>query len=99
MTLAQEAENRFKKYEDLNVYYPSVMQVCEVPHSEVLAVQGQSSLHVNNLDSNQIQDMNEPGFNWKASLMCYKCGENGIYLENVHIQVVQQLLSHNRLQQ
>ena len=60
MTLAQEAEMKLKKYEGLNDDYPSAMQVSVVPHSEVLAVQGQSDLLGNNLDSNQIQDMNAP---------------------------------------
>ena len=52
MTLAQEAEIRLKKYEGLNGYDPSVMQATDVWHSEVLAVQGQSSPHGNNLESN-----------------------------------------------
>ena len=53
------------------------MQVSTVQHSEVLAVQGQSSLHGNNPDSNQIQDMNAPGLNWKANLTSYEYGEKG----------------------
>ena len=53
------------------------MQVGTGPHSEVLVVQGQSSLHGNNQDRNQIQDMNAPRLNWKADLTCYNCGEKG----------------------
>ena len=53
------------------------MQVSAVPHSEVLALQGLSSMHGKNQDSNQIQDMNAARLNWKANLTCYKCGEKG----------------------
>ena len=34
----------------------------------MLAVQWQSSMHGNNLDSNQMQDMNGPRLNWKVIL-------------------------------
>ena len=77
MILAQEAEIKLKKYIGLNDDDPSVMQASAVPHSEVLTVQGQSSLHGNNIDSNQIQEMNAPRLNWKANLTCYKCEEKG----------------------
>ena len=75
MTLAQETEINIKKYGYINDDDPSVIQVSTVPHSEVFAVQGQSSLHGNNPYSNQIQYMNTPRLNWKANLTCYKCGE------------------------
>ena len=42
MTLAQEAEIRYKKYDGLDDDDPSVMQISSVPHSEVLAFQRQS---------------------------------------------------------
>ena len=54
MTLAQEAENKLKKYEALNNDDPSVMLLSAVPHSEVLDVQGQSHPLRNTKDSNQI---------------------------------------------
>ena len=43
----------------------------------MLAVQGQSSLHGNDPDSNQRQDMNGARLNWKANITCYKCGDKG----------------------
>ena len=57
-------------YEDLNDDDPSVMHVSAVPHSEVLAVQGQCSPHENNLGGNQMQDMSACRLNWKANLEC-----------------------------
>ena len=62
-------------YKGLNDDDPSLTQLLAVPHSEVLAVQGQSSPHGNKQDSYQIQGMNSPIFNWKAYLTCYKCRE------------------------
>ena len=77
MTLAQEAENKLKKYKGLNDDDPSVIYVTTVPHSEVLAVQGQNGLSGNTQGSNQIQAVNVPRLNWKANITCYNCGEKG----------------------
>ena len=77
MTLAQEAEVKFKMYKGLNDYNPSVMQVSAIPHSEVMDLQGQSDPPRNTQDNNQVQDMNSPRLNWKANLTCYKYRENG----------------------
>ena len=57
------SRNQTKKYEGLKGDDPSVMQVSAVPHSDMLAVQGQRSQYENNLASNQIQDMNAPILN------------------------------------
>ena len=57
-----------KKYKSLNDNDPLVTQVSAVPHSDMLAVQGQSSSHGTSQDSNQIQNMNGPILNWKANL-------------------------------
>ena len=51
------------------------MQVSAVPHSEVLAVQGQNSQTGNIQDSNQVQDVNAPSLNWKTNFTCCKCGD------------------------
>ena len=81
MTLAQEAEIKLKKYKGSNDDDPSVMHVSVVPHSEVLAVQRQSSPHGNNQDSNQIQHMNAPRLNWKQILYVISVEEKGIQLK------------------
>ena len=60
MTIAQETEIKPKKDEGLNDSDPSAMQVSAVPHSEMLAIQGQCSPYGNNQDGNQIQAMNTP---------------------------------------
>ena len=72
MTPVQAAEIKLKKYEGLNDDDPLVMQVSEVPHLEVLIVQGQSGLHGNNPYSNQV-----PRINWTANLTCHKCRGKG----------------------
>ena len=54
MTLAQELQINLIKYKGLNYYDSSVMQVSAVPHSEVLAVQGQSNLHENIMEPDTI---------------------------------------------
>ena len=48
MPLAQDAQIKLTKYDSLNNDDPSVMEVSAVPHSDILAVQGKSSLHGNN---------------------------------------------------
>ena len=54
MTFAEEADIILKKFKGLHDDDPSVMQVGVVPHSEVLAVQGQSSPCGKKPDSNLI---------------------------------------------
>ena len=66
------SRNYTQKYKGFNDDDPSVMQVNAVPHSELLAVQGQNSLLGNIQDSNQIQDMNAPRLNQKGNLIHYK---------------------------
>ena len=77
MNLTQEAEIKLQKYKGLNDDDPSVMQVSEVPYSEVLAVQGRNGPPGNTQGSNQVQDLNAPRLSWKVNRTCYKCREKG----------------------
>ena len=53
------------------------MQLSTVPHSEVLAGQGQKGLPVHTQDITQIQDVKAPRLNWNANLTFYHGGEKG----------------------